>query len=121
MRPPSRQGRSGQGPRCAKGCGGQEPLPWNGFRKFVVRRKVEESPLVRSFYLEPHDAKPLPAFKPGQYLTFRLPTLNRHGQLIRCYSLSEHPQPTHYRVTIKRALPPADNATATSGLGSGAS
>jgi len=97
----------------------QESVPWNGFRKFVVRRKVEESPLVRSFYLEPHDAKPLPTFKPGQYLTFRLPSLNRFGQLIRCYSLSDHPRPTHYRVTIKRALAPADNASVTSGLGSG--
>lgn len=97
----------------------QEPLPWNGFRKFVVRRKVEESPLVRSFHLEPHDTKPLPVFKPGQYLTFRLPSLNRYGQLIRCYSLSDHPQPTHYRVTIKRALPPVGNPEVTPGLGSG--
>jgi len=96
----------------------QEPLPWNGFRKFVVRRKVEESPLVRSFYLEPHDAKPLPAFRPGQYLTFRLPSLNRFGQLIRCYSLSDNPQPSHYRVTIKRALAPVNNPTVTAGLGS---
>jgi ferredoxin-NADP reductase len=97
----------------------QEPVPWNGFRKFVVRRKVEESPLVRSFYLEPHDSKPLPGFRPGQYLTFRLPSLNRYGQLIRCYSLSDHPQPTHYRVTIKRALPPRGNPAVDSGLGSG--
>ena len=96
----------------------QEPVPWNGFRKFVVRRKVEESPLVRSFHLEPHDGKPLPAFKPGQYLTFRLPSLNRYGQLIRCYSLSDHPQPAHYRVTIKRALPPAGSPAVDAGLGS---
>jgi len=81
----------------------QEPLPWNGFRKFVVSRKVAETALVSSFYLTPHDAKPLPAFKPGQYLTFRLPGSRQGGQLIRCYSLSDHPQQQHYRVTIKRA------------------
>lgn len=97
----------------------EDPLPWNGFRKFVVRRKVEESTLVRSFYLEPHDGKPLPAFKPGQYLTFRLPGHNRFGQLIRCYSLSDYPRQSHYRVTIKRALPPAGNPQVNSGLGSG--
>ena len=97
----------------------QEPVPWNGFRKFVVRRKVGESALVSSFYLAPHDAKPLPAFKPGQYLTFRLPGPRRDGQLIRCYSLSDHPHQSHYRVTIKRALAPAGNALQTAGLGSG--
>lgn len=96
----------------------QEPVPWNGFRKFVVRRKAEESALVRSFYLAPHDAKPLPIFKPGQYLTFRLPGPRRDGQLIRCYSLSDHPHQSHYRVTIKRARAPAGHAQLTPGLGS---
>src|SRR5258708_807013 len=80
----------------------QEPLPWNGFRKFVVNRKVVENSQVSSFHLTPHDAKPLPAFKPGQYVTFRLPGTHQGGQLIRCYSLSDHPQQAHYHVTIKR-------------------
>ena len=39
----------------------QEPLPWNGFRKFVVSRKVTEGAQVSSLYLTPHDGKPLPA------------------------------------------------------------
>ena len=84
----------------------EEPLPWNGFRKFVVRRKVAESPQVSSFHLIPHDAKPLPSFKPGQYVTFRLPGTSQGGPLIRCYSLSDHPHQDHYRVTIKRAPAP---------------
>jgi ferredoxin-NADP reductase len=96
----------------------QDSAPWNGFRQFVVRRKVEESPSVRSFYLEPHDAKPLPAFKPGQYLTFRLPGQHRDGQLIRCYSLSDHPRQPYYRVTIKR-VPAPPGSEAVIGLGSG--
>ncbi len=96
-----------------------EPLPWNGFRKFVVQRKVVESALVSSFYLVPHDAKPLPPFKPGQYLTFRLPGVHRGGQLIRCYSLSDHPHQDYYRVSIKRAKAPAGNQQATPGLSSG--
>ena len=96
-----------------------EPLPWNGFRKFVVIRKTVDGPGVCSFYLTPHDAKPVPAFKPGQYVTFRLPDARHGGQLIRCYSLSDRPLPAHYRVTIKRALPPAGNPSVVSGLGSG--
>ena len=96
-----------------------EAVSWSGFRKFVVQRRVEESAQVCSFHLVAHDAKPLPAFKPGQYLTFRLPGSGREGgQLVRCYSLSDHPHQPHYRVTIKR-VPPAPGAPATAGgLGS---
>jgi hypothetical protein len=84
----------------------EEPLPWNGFRKFVVYRKVAETPAVCSFHLQPHDGKTLPSFKPGQYLTFRLPNKLGNTQLIRCYSLSDRAHSGHYRVTIKRASPP---------------
>jgi ferredoxin-NADP reductase len=95
----------------------QETAPWNGFRKFVVQRRVEEADHVCSFHLVPHDAKPLPPFKPGQYLTFRLAGAGREGgQLIRCYSLSDHPHQPYYRVTIKRVLPAA--GTGAGGLGS---
>jgi ferredoxin-NADP reductase len=83
----------------------ETPFPWNGVRKFVVKRKVPESHDVCSFYLAPHDAKPLPGFKPGQYLTFQLPHPQGAGQLVRCYSLSDRPQPGQYRVTIKRSAP----------------
>ncbi len=94
-----------------------EAAPWNGFRQLVVRKRIEESPHVCSFHLAAHDGKPLPAFKPGQYLTFRLPGSGREGgQLVRCYSLSDHPHQSHYRVTIKRVLP-APGAPA-GGLGS---
>ena len=46
-------------------------VAWNGFRKFTVTKKVMESDDTFSFYLEPHDGKRLPPFKPGQYLTFQ--------------------------------------------------
>ena len=84
----------------------EEPLSWNGYRKFVVRRKVVESPSVCSVHLKPNDTKPLPSYKPGQYLTFRLPNTHGSTQLIRCYSLSDRPHENHYRVTIKRAVAP---------------
>ena len=97
----------------------EEPLSWNGFRKFVVSRKIAESPSVCSFHLKPHDAKPLPSFKPGQYLTFRLPSTHGNSQLIRCYSLSDRAHQGHYRVSVKRVVPPAGPGAASAGLSSG--
>lgn len=95
-----------------------EAVSWNGFRKFLVKQKIEEGAQVYSFLLVPHDAKPLPPFKPGQHLVFRLSAAGRESQLIRCYSLSDHPHQPHYRVTIKRALPPPDQSQAAAGVGS---
>ena len=45
---------------------------WNGYRKFKIRKKKREIEGVHSFYLTPHDGKPLPPYEPGQYLTFQL-------------------------------------------------
>jgi len=91
---------------------------WSGHRKFVVDRKVEEADGICSFYLKPRDTKPLPLFKPGQYLTFHLDLADRPKPVVRCYSLSDAPDPNYYRVTIKRALPPPKSPEAPSGLGS---
>lgn len=84
---------------------------WNGFRKFRVLRKVKESKDVFSYYLMPHDGKPLPSFKPGQFLTIKLPIPDQNGRsekdVVRCYSLSESPdQANYYRISIKRQLAP---------------
>jgi ferredoxin-NADP reductase len=85
---------------------------WDGFRAFRVERKQIEDAAqsICSFYLVPEDSKPLPAFKPGQFLTFRLQLgggAEEHAQIVRCYSLSDAPRQDYYRVSIKRALPPA--------------
>ncbi len=85
-------------------------LAWNGFRKFVVFRKVREADGVCSFYLRPHDRKSLPSFQPGQYLTFQIPIRGQAKQEIRCYSLSDAPQANYYRVTIKRVTSPRDDS-----------
>lgn len=82
---------------------------WNGFRKFQVVKKISECSDVASFYLAPHDGRPLPAFKPGQYITFQLQIPGEARPLIRCYSLSDSPDhPDYYRVTIKKALAPPE-------------
>ena len=84
---------------------------WPGYRPFRVERKVIEDAAqsVCSFYLVPEDGKPLPPFLPGQFLTFRLDVMAASGgaeQIIRCYSLSDAPRATGYRVSIKRVPPP---------------
>ena len=83
-----------------------EKTAWNGIRKFTISKKVKEAEDTFSFYLRPHDSKPLPQFKPGQYLTFALTVPGQAKQVVRCYSLSDIGRTTHYRVTIKRCLPP---------------
>ena len=97
---------------------------WDGFREFLVKRRVIEDDIqsVCSFYLVPADGQPLPAFKPGQFLTFRLqledPVHNEPRSVVRCYSLSDSPNPDYYRVSIKRAPPPAEPPGVPAGLSS---
>ena len=84
---------------------------WAGYRTFRVERKVEEGAgaQICSFYLVPEDKKPLPEFLPGQFLTFQLDALTALGgaqSVVRCYSLSDAPQPKHYRISVKRAPTP---------------
>src|SRR3990172_128371 len=76
---------------------------WNGFRKFKIVDKVVEAQDICSFYLAPHDGKPLPPFDPGQYLTFQIKVPGQPKPAVRCYSLSDRPGiPERFRVTIKR-------------------
>jgi ferredoxin-NADP reductase len=97
----------------------QAQLGWNGLRKFTVAKKTAECEDVSAFYLKPHDGRPLPAFKPGQYLTFQLDLPGRDKPLVRCYSLSESPhQKDYYRVTIKREKSPPDKPDVPPGAGS---
>ena len=88
----------------------ESAAPWNGIRKFKIDRIVPECEGVSSFYLVPHDQKPLPNFHPGQFLTFELDIPGHAHRVIRCYSLSDRPRPDYYRVTIKRIPPTPDNA-----------
>ena len=87
-------------------------LDWRDFR--VVRRKFEDAAKTHcSFHLEPVDGAQLLPFKPGQYLTFSLLVADgvsgitgTDRTITRCYSLSDGPDPTSYRVTVKRVLSP---------------
>jgi len=99
-------------------------LAWEGFRIFeVIRRCHEDAALsICSFYLAPQDGKPLPDFKPGQFLTFKLPLPDdghaANKVLVRCYSLSDSPNKDYYRVSIKRVPAPPDRTDLPPGRGS---
>jgi hypothetical protein len=89
---------------------------WSGFRDFrVVRREFADDAHTQcSFHLAPVDGVALPPFLPGQFITLALAvvdpaavTPNELRTIIRCYSLSDRPEPTGYRLTIKRVLAPA--------------
>ncbi|HRD98660.1 MAG TPA: 2Fe-2S iron-sulfur cluster-binding protein [Rubrivivax sp.] len=90
----------------------QAGAAWQGARAMRVRSRVFEDAACTqcSFELEPVDGQSLPAFKPGQFLTFALqpaaPAGSAARTLTRCYSLSDRPEPDHYRVTIKRVPAP---------------
>lgn len=125
--------RKGRAAALASGVPGAKPgeeadprnaAAWRGLRAFnVIRREYEDAGNTQcSFYLAPVDGAALPAYKPGQFLTFSL-TVEREGQaqplaVTRCYSLSDAPQPNHYRVTIKRVPPPADRPAVPAGVSS---
>ncbi|NTV97082.1 MAG: 2Fe-2S iron-sulfur cluster binding domain-containing protein, partial [Thiobacillus sp.] len=83
---------------------GDHAPAWPGWREFrVARRAVEDAAgRVCSFWLAPVDGQPLPAFLPGQFLTFRLGLAGEPKPVVRCYSLSDLACPAHYRVSIKR-------------------
>ena len=50
-----------------------KPGGWEGFINFTVAHKEVESDTITSFYLKRQDGGLLPDFKPGQYITLRLP------------------------------------------------
>ncbi len=78
------------------------PGGWNGWRQFVIVRKVQESSEIISFHLAPGDNGPLPAFKPGQFVSIRcfVPELGVYQP--RQYSLSEIPNGEYFRISVKR-------------------
>jgi uncharacterized protein len=118
--------------RAASADGASPPLPsarpsgaWAGWREFRVHQRTLEDPAHSqcSFYLKPVDGQPLPSFKAGQFLTFALDAGPRSAAaqpraITRCYSLSDRPDPAHYRVTIKRVPAPADHPEFPPGLSS---
>ena len=94
------------------------PSGWAGYRTLVVDRKVPESETITSFYLVPENGEALPAFRPGQFLTFRLEIAGQSKPITRTYTLSDRPNSDYYRISIKRETAPAHQPDAPPGLSS---
>ena len=74
-----------------------------GFRNLRVVAKTVESSLITSFHLEAADGSGLPAFRPGQFLVFKIPSGDAKGHVLRNYRLSGSPDdPGQYRISVKR-------------------
>lgn len=82
-----------------------QPHGWSDFKAFRVERKVAESEIITSFYLVPVDGGGVPHFKPGQYVTVRVPSPCGHTTM-RNYSLSDKPGQGWLRISVKRETGP---------------
>jgi nitric oxide dioxygenase len=78
------------------------PGGWTGWRSFRVQARHGESEEISSFELVPAAGGPLPAFRPGQYVSLRvlLPELGYRQP--RQYSLSDAPGKPWLRISVKR-------------------
>ncbi|MFD9391054.1 MOSC domain-containing protein [Streptomyces sp. NPDC060000] len=77
----------------------QEP-GWPGFRTMRVVRIAPETLTVSSIYLDTTDGTPLPAGRPGQFLSVRI-AVDDAGPAVRSYSLSAIPATGTYRISVK--------------------
>jgi ferredoxin-NADP reductase/MOSC domain-containing protein YiiM/ferredoxin len=78
------------------------PPAWPGFRQLTVAAITPESHSVISIRLEDPNGAPLPAARPGQWLTLRVQPDTQQRSVLRNYSLSASPDPGYYRITVKR-------------------
>ena len=82
---------------------------WADFRNFKVTKKIVESDVITSFYLEPVDGNPLPVYQAGQYITVKAEIKGASYNQLRQYSLSCAPGEGVYRISVKREDAIGDN------------
>src|SRR5437762_7233187 len=76
------------------------PPAWPGFRQLTVTAITRESDSVISIGLDDPKRAPLPAARPGQYLTLRVQPDEDQRPLLRNYSLSGLPDGGFYPLTV---------------------
>lgn len=79
-----------------------KPGSWNGWRKFVIKKIVEESTEIKSFYLYPEDGKEITNFHPGQFISVQVFVPELDLLQPRQYSLSSTFNPEYYRISVKK-------------------
>jgi ferredoxin-NADP reductase len=72
------------------------------WRPFKIAKIVDESALIRSFYLEPTDGAGFIPHLAGQHLPIRVMLTGNDKPLIRTYTLSSAPSDGLYRISVKR-------------------
>lgn len=72
------------------------------WRPFRVAKIVDESTVIRSFYLEPDDGLGLIPHVAGQHLPIRLDIAGEDRPVLRTYTLSTAPSDNKYRISVKR-------------------
>ncbi len=77
------------------------PPAWPGFRPLNVTAIIRESDSVISIRLEDPEGAPLPAARPGQWLTLRVQSDKEQRSVLRNYSLSGPPDAGYYRIAVK--------------------
>ncbi len=72
------------------------------WRPFRVQRVVDESTVIKSFWLEPADGKGLARHEAGQHLPIRIEIAGESKPLLRTYTLSVAPSDSAYRISVKK-------------------
>ncbi|UII57328.1 NO-inducible flavohemoprotein [Cytobacillus spongiae] len=75
---------------------------WKDFKSFIVDHIVKESDCITSFYLKPADGGAISPFIPGQYISIRVKVPGSNYFHIRQYSLSDAPNKSYYRISVKK-------------------
>lgn len=83
----------------------EAPGGWEDFKKFRIQKKIRESDNITSFYLIPGNGSAIPGYKPGQYITVRVP-YGQGSTTMRNYSLSDMPGQDYLRISVKRETGP---------------
>lgn len=77
------------------------PLP-SDWRPFRIARIVEESAVIKSFYLEPVEGAGVEPHRAGQHLPIRLPQPGGEPPLLRTYTLSVAPSAPQLRISVRK-------------------
>lgn len=82
---------------------------WLDFRDFKVVKKIVESDVITSFYLDSVDGEPFPSHHAGQYITVKAEVGGEPHTHLRQYTLSCAPGKGLYRISVKREDALGDN------------
>ncbi|MEE9295602.1 MAG: 2Fe-2S iron-sulfur cluster-binding protein [Phycisphaerae bacterium] len=97
----------------------RDELTWQGYRKLEVRKKeLLDKSGICALELAPRGGQPLPPYKPGQFLTFKLVIGREKQTVVRCYSLADcyRAEENCYRIVVKKVLRPTTKPDVPDGL-----